>query len=98
VSIETPVQIVSSFDHFVTQWMSRVMRSVGSAVNCSHVVHDLASSTAPRISKLHCSIEVRGVGPAERTGKSGVRTLARPLSCMGSRTRSACMARGCCQA
>ena len=71
VSTETPVHDVSSFDHFVTQWMSTVKRSLGSAVNSCHV-HDFGSSTSPRISKLHDSIGLCGVGPAERTGKSCV--------------------------
>src|SRR3954463_5610558 len=69
VSTETPVQPVSSFDHFVTQWMSTVNVSCGSARNSSHV-HETASSTAPSIVKLHSSSAVRGGGPAERTGKS----------------------------
>src|SRR3954447_21454459 len=71
VSSDTPVHVVSSFDHFVTQWMSTVMRSLGSAMNSAHV-HDRTSSISPRISKLHDSIGSRGVGPAERTGKSDV--------------------------
>src|SRR5207237_9648585 len=71
VSSDTPRHDVSSFDHFVTQWMSTVIRSLGSAANCSQV-QDLGSSTSPRISKLHDSSEWCGVGPAESTGKSGV--------------------------
>jgi hypothetical protein len=31
VSIETPVHVVSSFDHFVTQWMSTLTVSLGRA-------------------------------------------------------------------
>src|SRR4030081_3750128 len=40
VSRETPRQRVPSLDHWVTQWMSVVMSSAGSAVNCfqSHLV------------------------------------------------------------
>src|SRR6266850_4999564 len=71
VSSETPRHDVSSFDHFVTQWMSTVIRSLGRAVNCSHV-HDFGSSTSPRISKLHRSIGWWGVGPSDSTGKSCV--------------------------
>ena len=63
--------MVSSFDHLVTQWMSTVTVSEGSARNSSHV-HDTGSSTAPRIVKLHSSSGVCGVGPADSTGKSGV--------------------------
>src|SRR4026209_2177989 len=71
MSTETPFQLVSSFDHFVTQWMSVVIVSEGRATNSSHG-HDTGSSTAPRIVKLHSSNGVWGVGPAERTGKSPV--------------------------
>src|SRR5438552_15021715 len=70
-SSETPVQTVSSFDHFVTQWMSTVTVSLGKAWSSSHV-HDLGSSTAPWIVKLHHSSGWCGVGPAESTGKSSV--------------------------
>ena len=69
VSTDTPVQVVSSFDHFVTQWMSRVTVSEGRALNSSQL-QDLGSSTRPVISKVHLSIEMRGVGPADNTGKS----------------------------
>src|SRR5919198_2688000 len=71
VSTDTPVHVVSSFDHFVTQWMSTVRVSLGSAVSSSHV-HDTGSSTAPPSVKLHSSSGVCGGGPAERTGKSVV--------------------------
>src|SRR5581483_4998530 len=71
VSTETPVQTVSSFDHFVTQWMSTVTVSLGRPRNSSQL-HDLCSSTAPRIVKLHHSRGWCGVGPAESTGKSSV--------------------------
>ena len=60
---------MSSFDHFVTQWMSTVTVSAGSSRNSSHV-HDTGSSTSPSIRKLHSSSGVCGVGPAESTGKS----------------------------
>src|SRR4051794_41568056 len=49
--------------------MSTVNVSCGSARNSSHV-HDAASSTAPSIVKVHSSSGVRGVGPADSTGKS----------------------------
>src|SRR5438067_6227833 len=71
VSRDTPVQVVSSFDHLVTQWMSTVTVSPGSARSSSHV-HETGSSTAPWIVKLHQSIGWCGVGPAESTGKSSV--------------------------
>ena len=45
---------VSSLDHLVTQWMSTVIVSAGSARSSSHG-QDTASSTAPSIGKLHSS-------------------------------------------
>src|ERR671919_1554391 len=69
VSTETPCQTVSSFDHLVTQWMSTVTSSLGSARN-SFRLQRRGSSTSPTIEKSHCSSGVCGVGPAERTGKS----------------------------
>jgi len=54
VSTETPVHVVSSFDHFVTQWMSTVKVSEGSARSSSHV-QETASSTAPWMVRLHSS-------------------------------------------
>src|SRR5256885_5959605 len=69
--METPCQTVSSFDHLVTQWMSRVISSLGRERNSSHV-HPRGSSSSPMIEKSHTSSAVCGVGPAERTGKSRV--------------------------
>src|SRR5690348_5169652 len=71
VSTDTPLQTVSSFDHFVTQWMSRVTVSLGRARNSSQL-QETGSSTAPRIVKVHSESGVCGVGPAESTGKSPV--------------------------
>src|SRR5919112_3585470 len=72
VSTDTPSQRVPSFDHLATQWMSRVTSSDGSALNSSHV-HLFGSSTSPTTEKSHSSSGVRGVGPAERTGKPSTR-------------------------
>src|SRR5262249_28992765 len=72
VSTETPVQVVSSFDHLVTQWMSTVTVSVGRVRNSSQL-HERSRSTAPLIVKLQAPSEWYGVGPAESTGKSSVR-------------------------
>src|SRR5215218_5704781 len=72
VSTETPSQRVPSFDHLVTQWMSVVISSEGSCVNSSHI-HLFGSSTSPTMEKSHSSRGVRGVGPAERTGKPSSR-------------------------
>src|SRR5688572_31785398 len=92
VSTETPVQTVSSFDHFVTQWTSTVTVSRGSFRNSSQV-HFESPADPPSIEKSHRSSDARGVGPADNTGKSlvsywpgGIRSLsaravslARPL-------------------
>src|SRR5204863_10027206 len=58
-------------DHLVTQWMSRVISSLGRARNSSHVQRH-GPSSSPRIEKSHRSSAVCGVGPAESTGKSAV--------------------------
>src|SRR5215207_3620983 len=68
VSTETPSQLVPSFDHLVTQWISFVISSEGSCLNSSQV-HLLGSSISPTMEKSNSSSGVRGVGPAERTGK-----------------------------
>src|ERR671911_3171149 len=70
--METPSHLVPSFDHLVTQWMSLVISSEGSWLNSSQV-HLLGSSTSPTMEKSHSSIGVRGVGPAESTGKPSSR-------------------------
>src|SRR3954463_3330719 len=69
VSTDTPVHVVSSFVHFVTQWMSTVNVSCGSARNSSQV-HVGGASTSPSIVNVQSSVSVRGVGPADSTGKS----------------------------
>ena len=71
VSSDTPRQLVSSFDHLVTQWMSVVIVSDGSAGNFPHD-RDTGSATAPWIVKLHSAsgvCGVCGVGPADSTGR-----------------------------
>src|SRR5947199_1677841 len=85
MSTETPLHDVSSFDHLVTQWMSTVIDSAGSAVNSSHVQAE-GRSTAPSIANVQPSRGVAGVGPAESTGKSlvkycpgGIRDGSEPL-------------------
>src|ERR671913_408832 len=100
VSTEPPRHTVSSFDHLVTQWMSAVTSSLGSARNSSHVQRR-GSWTSPTIEKSHRSSGVCGVGPAERTGKSlvtywpgGTRSLGgssrrprKPLEMIGGTSR-----------
>src|SRR5918992_3824154 len=72
VSTETPSQLVPSFDHLVTQWISFVTSSEGSCLNSSQV-HLLGSSISPTMEKSHSSSGVWGVGPAESTGKPSSR-------------------------
>src|SRR6187401_1303783 len=87
VSTETPLHAVSSFDHLVTQWMSTVTSSAGSPWSSSHV-HVRGSSTRPVISNRQASSWTLGVGPADRTGKSGVTYWPggmRPLGASASR-------------
>ncbi len=62
--------MVSSLDQRVTQWMSVVMSSVGSARNSSQV--QLFGSLPPWIENVQFDSGVCGVGPADRTGKSSV--------------------------
>src|SRR6267378_1311095 len=69
VSSDTPVQLVSSFDHLVTQWISTVNVSLGSLRNSSQV-HTFGSSTSPTIEKVQSLSGTLGVGPADSTGKS----------------------------
>ena len=57
-------------DQRVTQWMSVVSFSDGSARNSSQV--QLFGSRPPSIENVHLGSDVRGVGPADRTGKSRV--------------------------
>ena len=83
-SISTPSQAVSSFDHLVTQWMSRVCSVCGSALNSSQV--QFATGFGPTFSvNDQSSVLTCGVGPAESTGKSAVSVLARrqPLGDVG---------------
>src|ERR671935_2825158 len=67
VSIDTPSQRVSNFDHLVTQWMSVVSDSLGSARNSSHDHRTVFPSTSRSV-KSHFARGTCGVGPAERTG------------------------------
>jgi hypothetical protein len=87
VSTETPSQRVSSLLHLVTQWMSRVTVSVGSRRNSSQV-HCLGCSTSPVIEKVQSASGVRGVGPADSTGKSLV------TYCPGGRRPAGACSRG----
>src|SRR5665213_1357224 len=67
----TPLHAVPSLDHLVTQWMSVVSCSCGSASNSAQL-HCAFCPPAPASVKLHVASGVCGVGPAESTGKSCV--------------------------
>src|SRR5262245_30699305 len=73
VSMETPSHAVSSFDHFVTQWLSTRISSLGRARNESQDQLASGSPASLSIANVHCSRGVYGVGPAESTGKSSER-------------------------
>src|SRR5262245_60453628 len=68
----TPRQRMSSLVHLVTQLMSTTQSRAGNAMNVSHD-HRAGSRTRPSIENDQRSSDVRGVGPADRTGKSVVR-------------------------
>src|SRR5262249_25440282 len=72
VSRETPSQDVPSFDHRVTQCRSTVKVSVGKSRNDfqSHLRRTFVPSS---ITNSQRSSDTRGVGPADKTGKSVVR-------------------------
>ena len=64
VSTETPSHVVSNFDHLVTQWMSRVIVSEGSAWSSSQVQLGGDPFSSPPIEKVHSASGVCGVGHA----------------------------------
>src|SRR5438309_10533115 len=71
VSMETPSHSVPNLDHFVTQWMSAVIVDLGRAWNSSQL-HRTDLPFVPRSVRSHLESAVRGVRPAESTGKSRV--------------------------
>ncbi|CPU63700.1 Uncharacterised protein [Mycobacteroides abscessus] len=68
VSSETPRQDVPNFDQRVTQWMSTVGSSWGSARRSAHDQERVAPVSVVT-SKRQVAVSTRGVGPAESTGK-----------------------------
>src|SRR5439155_9528384 len=72
VSRLTPLQRMSSFAHLVTQLISTVQSRGPSAWNAAQS-QLMGSRTRPSIENDQRSSGMRGVGPAERTGKSLVR-------------------------
>ncbi len=70
-STSTPSQAVSNFDHAVTQWMSRVILVCGSALKSAHD-HSATGLARTFSVNFQSSIEMRGLGPADSTGKSSV--------------------------
>src|SRR5437867_5705025 len=71
VSTLTPFQSMSRWVHFVTQLMSTTHSRAWSARSCSHD-HSTGCRTRPSMRSDQRSSGVRGVGPADRTGKSFV--------------------------
>src|SRR3954454_24114018 len=67
-SSDTPPKEAANVDHFVTQWMSRVIVSNGSCLNSS-ALHSFSLATMPSIRKVHSSGSTCGVGPAVNTGQ-----------------------------
>ena len=68
----TPVQVVSSFDQRVTQWMSSVTSRCGSAISSSHESFS-SFSTSPKTVRSQVARSYFGFGPTVRTGKRSVR-------------------------
>ena len=94
-STDTPVHVVSSFDHFVTQWMSTVNVSVGSARNSSQVheralVDGAVDREAPLVERA-CAASARRRAPGSRasgTGRAAAASVVRRAAGRGTRARS----------
>ncbi len=71
MSTDTPRHSVPSLDQRVTQWMSAVMASAGSARN-SCQGQDFFAWPSWVIENVHFSSGVCGVGPADSTGNPPV--------------------------
>ena len=71
-STTTPSHAVLSFDHEVTQWMSRIILVRGSALN-SDQLHALTGRGPTFSVKVQFAASIRGVGPAVSTGKLSTR-------------------------
>src|SRR3954451_2782573 len=71
-STATPSHAVLSFDHEVTQWMSRVILVRGRALN-SDQLHALTGRGPTFSGKVQSAGSIRGVGPAVSTGKLSTR-------------------------
>src|SRR6516164_5003731 len=72
-SRETPSQVVPGFDHRVTQCRSTVGVSVGNSRNDFQSHRRSSALFSFRIVNSQRSSGMRGVGPADKTGKSVVR-------------------------
>src|SRR5215472_1882529 len=77
-STATPSQAVLSFDHEVTQWMSRVILVRGSALN-SDQLHVLTGRGPAFSVKVQSAGSIRGVGPAVSTGNWSTRCCPRGI-------------------
>src|SRR5215813_2679814 len=72
VSRDTPRQWVPNLDHLVTQWMSTVGSSAGSAWKAVQSQR-WTCPVSVVIRSSHLPVSTRGVGPADSTGKSVTR-------------------------
>src|SRR3954471_5787825 len=82
-STATPSQAVLSFDHEVTQWMSRVILVRGSALNSDQ--HHALTARGPTFSvNVQAAGSIRGVGPAVSTGKLSTRCCPGGIRSNGS--------------
>src|SRR5215475_3838857 len=70
--MDTPFHRVPSLDHLVTQWMSTVTSSDGRASSSCQVQLCRAPASVTTVN-CHRLRSMRGVGPADSTGKSSVR-------------------------
>ena len=71
-TVATPSQAVLNFDDGVTQWMSRVIRVCGSALN-SDQFHALTGRGPTFSVKVQSAGSIRGAGPAVSTGRLSTR-------------------------
>src|SRR5215211_34902 len=84
VSSDTPSQVVPSLDQWVTQWMSTVIGSLGSARKAFQSQRCWSPVSLVMVNS-QSSRSMVGVGPADRTGKSSTRYWPGGSSTLGRR-------------
>ena len=75
VSTETPRQRVPSLDHWVTQWMSTVTSSAGSAVNCCQSQRVVSPASVVTVND-QVAVFTGGVGAGLQHGEAVLEVLA----------------------